>query len=120
MANIEIDDKEFQKRLTEIAGKKLEEAKQQKVHDIASEILRLSSKMVPFDKGMLLNSGNVIDQPTFSVVGYNKVYASRLHEHPEYKFKNGRSGKYLETPIKINMGVFKQYFADIIINTLTT
>lgn len=114
MADIEVDDKEFQKKLTEIATKRIDDAKMQAVHDIASEILRLSSLMVPFFKGLLLNSGNVIDEDDQSVVGYNKVYASRLHEHPEYHFKNGRKGKYLETPIKENLTVFGEFYKEAV------
>lgn len=116
MADIEVEMKKFLDKLTEIAGAKLDSVKQQAVHNIASEVLRLSSKMVPFDKGMLLNSGNVIDEPEQSIVGYNKVYASRLHENPHYNFKNGRSGKYLETPIKLNLNVFKEYYKDFLAN----
>lgn len=119
MANIDIDDKEFIKKLTEIAGKKIDDNRQKAVHNIASEILRLSASMVPFDKGMLLNSGNVIDEDEQSIVGYNKVYASRLHEHPEYIFKNGRSGKYLETPIKINLTVFLNYYKEMVTKTIS-
>lgn len=118
MANIKIDDKEFQRNMTAIATKKIDNGKRQAVHNVASEILRLSSRVVPLDTGMLLTSGNVIDQPEYSEVGYNKVYAARLHEHPEYNFKNGRRGKYLEGPIKENMTVFTKYFQEAITNAL--
>ncbi len=33
-------------------------------------------------------------------VSYNTPYARRLHEHPEYRFNEGRKGKYLEDPFK--------------------
>lgn len=119
MADIEVEMAKFLERCTEIATKKIDDAKSQAVHDIASEILRLSSKMVPFDKGMLLNSGNVIDEPEQSVVGYNKVYASRLHENPQYNFKNGRAGKFLETPIKLNLTIFAEYYKKMVTDALT-
>jgi hypothetical protein len=37
-----------------------------------------------------------------------------LHEHPEFNFKNGRKGKYLEDPIKNNLGIFKEYYGKMV------
>lgn len=80
------------------------------VREVAFEILRLSTFEVPHDTGLLQNSGTTQDQGDASVlVGYNKVYASRLHEHPEYRFQKGRKGKYLEDPIKNNLKTFKTF-----------
>lgn len=116
MANIEveIDDTEIQKKLSDLAGKKLDDKKRQAVHDIATEILRKATEVVPHDKGMLQNSGNVIDEEDQSIVGYNKVYAARLHEHPEYRFQKGRQGKWLENTIKKYMGAFKKYYQEMV------
>jgi len=90
------------------------------VTDVAYEVLRLSALEVPLDTGMLLTSGSV--QPSHDdkekLVGYNKVYAARLHEHPEYHFGNGRKGKYLEDPIKMNLRVFQTYFSKAIAEAL--
>jgi hypothetical protein len=78
--------------------------------DVALEILRLSTSQVPHDKGLLMGSGTVQKETdTQALVGYNKVYAARLHEHPEYKFQKGRKGKYLEDPIKNNLSIFKKF-----------
>lgn len=80
------------------------------INDVASEILRLSTFEVPHDTGMLQASGHVEQEANDDViVGYNKVYAARLHEHPEYHFQKGRKGKYLEDPIKNNMVVLINY-----------
>lgn len=111
---VEIDDTEVQKKLSELMGVKLDSHKMQAVHNVASEILRLSTQRVPHDTGMLQNSGNVIDEKDQSVVGYNKVYASRLHEHPEFRFQKGRQGKWLENAIKLNLDVFKKYYKDFL------
>ncbi len=70
--------------------------------DVANELLRLSQIEVPLDEGTLMNSGIVDKLQGDTVVGYNTVYAARLHEHPEYRFKGGRKGKYLEDPIVNN------------------
>jgi len=68
---------------------------------VADEVLRRSRKIVPHDKGTLQRSGNTrkVGFANFEV-GYHTPYAHRLHEHPEYKFKKGRQGKYLENPAK--------------------
>lgn len=80
------------------------------ITDVANEILRLSNFEVPHDVGMLQNSGHVESvSDSEAIVGYNKVYAARLHEHPEYRFQKGRKGKYLEDPIKRNLQVFNSF-----------
>lgn len=81
--------------------------------DVANEVLRLSQFEVPHDTGRLQNSGHV--EPRYmqhAMVGYNTVYAARLHENPQYRFNKGRKGKYLEDPIKNNLDVFKLYYTD--------
>lgn len=79
---------------------------------VGGEVLRLSSFEVPHDQGLLQSSASVEPEEEGAIVGYNKVYAARLHEHPEYRFQKGRKGKFLEDPIKNNMkalgGVFTQ------------
>lgn len=70
--------------------------------DIGFEILRLSQFEVPHDEGTLQNSGTVEEVNGDVVIGYHTKYAARLHEHPEYRFKKGRKGKYLEDPIVRN------------------
>lgn len=85
------------------------------VTNVADEVLRLSQFEVPHDTGLLQNSGHVEDVgEDEAIVGYNKVYAARLHEHPEYRFQGGRKGKYLEDPIKNNIGVFTNFFGEVI------
>lgn len=104
------------KKVTEVVDHAISSA----VTDVAYEVLRLSALEVPLDTGMLLTSGSV--QPSHDdkekLVGYNKVYAGRLHEHPEYHFRNGRKGKYLEDPIKMNLRVFQSYFTEAIAEAL--
>lgn len=80
------------------------------VGDIGTELLRLSQLEVPIDKGTLQNSGETHIEGDYAVVGYNTPYAHRIHEHPEYHFQRGRKGKYLEDPMKNNLGVFHDFF----------
>lgn len=85
------------------------------INDVASEILRLGTFEVPHDKGILQGSGHVEPRSNNTViVGYNTVYAARLHEHPEYRFQKGRKGKYLEDPIKNNLSIFKGFIENAV------
>lgn len=97
------------KRSNELVIRVRDQAKKAVV-DVSEEILRLSQFEVPHDTGALQNSGHTEQESDFvSVVGYNKVYAARLHEHPEYRFQKGRKGKYLEDPIKNNIDFFRRF-----------
>ena len=111
MANIDWDVKDF----LEKAKKLVERVNQQKniaIKAVATEILRLSQFEVPHDTGQLQNSGHIEDGQDEEIVGYNKVYAARLHENPQYHFQKGRKGKYLEDPIKNNLTIFTKFIRD--------
>lgn len=81
---------------------------------VADEILRLSEREVPHDTGALQNSSSRQQQGDTVVLGYNKRYAARLHEHPEFRFNKGRKGKYLEDPIKNNLAVFQNIYGQAV------
>ena len=107
--NITIDDKDFVKGVGELLNR-VTRSTTRGVKAVADEVLRLSQFEVPHNIGLLQNSGAT--DPISDVeemVGYNKVYAARLHEHPEYRFQKGRKGKYLEDPIKRNLSVFLKF-----------
>lgn len=80
--------------------------------EVGAEILRLGTFEVPHDEGLLQSSGTVEPDGDDAIVGYNKVYAARLHEHPEYNFQKNRKAKYLEDPIKNNIGHLRDYMAE--------
>ena len=85
------------------------------INKIANELLRISQKEVPHDTGALQNSGSTDERNEKEVwVGYNKVYAARLHENPQYLFQGGRKGKYLEDPLKNNLNIFKGIYDQIL------
>lgn len=112
---INFDDRDFKNKVGKLLN--LVDDRTKKANsDVASEILRLSQREVPHDKGTLQNSGHVEPSlPSLEViVGYNTVYAARLHENPEYHFQAGRKGKYLEDPIKNNLSIFKNYYDKIL------
>lgn len=101
MAGIDFDMSDFLKKSNEVV-KKLTDQSLKAIYEVGLEIMRLSSFEVPHDKGLLENSRVIVPNGDQVDIGYNKVYAARLHEHPEYRFQKGRKGKYLEDPIKNN------------------
>lgn len=119
MANINWDDSSL-KRGLDALEKAVDKAVDIGIMNICDEILRLSSFEVPHDKGLLQNSGT--QEPSGEherTVGYNKVYAARLHEHPEYKFQKGRKGKYLIDPITKNLRVLQNSMNDALNSALS-
>lgn len=113
---VTIDDTTFKLGMKKL-DKRVEVVIQKAVNDVANEVLRLSSFEVPHDKGMLQASGHTNYWAKFdTIVGYNKVYAARLHENPQYRFQKGRKGKYLEDPIKNNLRILNNFFEKAIAN----
>ena len=71
-----------------------------------------SERQVPFKVGTLRDSWRV-DPLTNEIgfrFGYHTPYAARWHEHPEYRFGNGRKAKYLEQPVESNLGDWQGKF----------
>ena len=107
-----IDDKSFRLQVNRLRGT-IHQRANSAVNNVADEVLRLSQFEVPHDKGLLQNSGHVEPGGDLAaIVGYNKVYAARLHENPQFNFQGGRKGKYLEDPIKKNLRVLKQFIVN--------
>lgn len=108
--SVKVDAKQVEKKLAELFQKSAGAALKAS-GNVADEVLRLSQSEVPHDIGLLQNSGHVEPESGGHVVGYNKVYAARLHEHPEYRFQKGRKGKFLEDPIKYNLSRLVEFVA---------
>ena len=108
MGSIKVDDKTFVKGIESFLVT-ITSGSKKAIGQVADEILRLSTFEVPHDQGLLQASGHQEPNGDGVIVGYNKVYAARLHEHPEYHFQKGRKGKYLEDPIKNNLVVFRRF-----------
>ena len=66
--------------------------------DAAEHILEYANRSVPHREGTLMRSGQAdVDRARLEAsVSYDTPYAVRLHEHPEYNFRGGRRGKWLE------------------------
>jgi len=63
-------------------------------------VLTEANKLVPHDEGTLEKSGFIDAKGLVAAVSYDTPYAIRLHEHPEYNFRGGREGKWVEKTIK--------------------
>lgn len=111
MAKLVFDDREFKRNMDKLS-RRVESVKMRALNVVADELLRLSQLEVPFDSGHLLQSGNTEPGNEEYLVGYNTPYAAKMHENPQFRFKNGRKGKYLEDPMKKNLSVFRNYFND--------
>lgn len=86
--------------------------------EVADTILLLSQAEVPHRVGTLQNSGATDRDSKGAFVGYHTPYAARLHEHPEYNFRKGRKGKYLEDPIKHNMQLWRKKLGKGVTNAI--
>lgn len=109
MADIDWDESDFIRGTERLVGV-MRRTVSLALDKVANEVLRLSAREVPHDLGLLQASGTseqVGDEEV--IVGYNKVYAARLHEHPEYRFQKGRKGKYLIDPIMHNLSTFNRF-----------
>jgi hypothetical protein len=110
--SITVNTKDFIKMLKNIDGK-LDGAVKEALQNMGEELLSDANKQVPVESGALKSSGDVKKSGSNSVeVGYHTVYAARLHEHPEFNFKNGKKGKYLEDPLKNNLPKWEKIFID--------
>lgn len=98
------------KRFTKTVIDALVSASEDAIEIIANE----SEKQVPLHKGTLRDSWEVtpLRNEIGFMIGYHTPYASRLHEHPEYNFRNGRKGKFLEDPIEQNLGDYQGKYLD--------
>lgn len=117
MANITFDASDFEAKVKQLTPK-IQASVKKGLFEIGAEVLRLSSFENPHDKGILQSSQAIEPESDGYIIGYNKEYAARLHEHPEYNFQKGRKGKYLEDPIKNNKRTFLDHFGNILKNAL--
>lgn len=108
-------DKEMKKLLRAFTTPSSQGAVGKAVLLAGQRLLADSQEIVPFDTGDLQKSGSADDlQPTSGgmeiEVGYNKVYAAKLHEDMTLNISQSKAGlggkprqqKYLETPMKAN------------------
>jgi len=110
--SIEFDTREIEKKFKEYGEKASKILEKSLILLAEGELKNKSQSLVPLDEGPLKNSytstkPKVNSGKDFEItVGYNKKYATRLHEDMSLNIKRqGRSQKYLEKPLKeLNLG----------------
>lgn len=76
-----------------------------------------SGGKVPYRDGPLSQSGytkvevDIPKQLVTGIVGYTAPYALRLHENPQFNFRNGRRGKWLQLSLIERDAALKQYIS---------
>ena len=85
------------------AQRALEAAAERAVLLGAEHVLGESSKVVPIEEGTLSRSGRATAETqgnaAVAAVSYDTPYAARQHEELDYRHDEGRTAKYLETPL---------------------
>lgn len=111
---------ELGKKLTEIA-KNTDGATMEINRVIGQEILNDSRPFVPIDTGRLRNSGYMREENKSLFVGYHAVnpingyaYAPIQHEVLWFNHPKGGEAKYLENPVRNNMGKYKKMYAKLL------
>lgn len=102
-------------RLNNDINRQIETIAHKAVRYAAEHILTESIRTTPKDTGLLQQSGRVTTDPNTleAVVSFDTPYAVRLHEHPEYNFKNGRRGKWLELTVLEQSNNVANIMADV-------
>ena len=84
-------------------GRRIEAAAERGVLLGAEHVLSEATKVVPIEEGTLSRSGQAsADTQGGTAVGavsYDTPYAVRQHEELDYRHDEGRTAKYLETPL---------------------
>ncbi|WP_163530885.1 hypothetical protein [Halobacillus ihumii] len=126
----------------EMADKNAMEAGEQGMNDVVDELIRISSEITPFYKGILQKShkrkvrktaGNIEAEVSYSVLEGDFNYALWIHEGvyelgEESEAKGGTTGmsgktyqvgrKYLERPLKGERQAFYDHIAKVMKNKL--
>ena len=82
----------------------------------ANIILDGSNQIAPIDEGTLIASGDVtLDEGSATAtISYSAPYALIQHERGDFKHRNGRKSKFLETSYKENLSRVQQHIASAI------
>lgn len=74
-------------------------------------LLAETNKVVPLDRGDLRRSGGIDVDGVSGNIYYDTAYAVKMHENPQFSFKNGRKGKYLESTVNSSIDKIRDYLA---------
>ncbi|MDQ0377961.1 minor capsid protein [Amycolatopsis thermophila] len=88
------------------------------VQEVTEDLKRESQNLVPYDQGDLSRSAKTsmdTSGPTVQgAVSYDTAYAVRQHEETTWRHQDGRTAKYLATPLRANSGRYQEHIAQAI------
>lgn len=82
------------------ASQRMGETGHKAVYKAAERLLAKSNSRTPYELGTLVGSSGIRDYRGVVYIYYDTVYAVRLHENPQFNFRGGRRGKWLETTLR--------------------
>ena len=86
------------------------------IRDVSFDLKGNSQDLAPVDTGDLRRSAytKFEDRPGgfTGEIGYGAEYAYEQHENLEYRHPQGGQAKYLEQPLKENLGKYARYIKD--------
>lgn len=69
----------------------------------AAELIKeRAGERVPYEKGDLAASARIAENDGAAAVGYADPVAKYVHAHPEWNFRDGRSGHWLEETLEMS------------------
>lgn len=80
--------------------------------EAAEKILAEANKRVPYEYGDLERSAGVREYRKVLYIFYDQPYAVRLHENPQYNFRRGRRGKWLQRTLTDNFNRILGWIGD--------
>ena len=93
------------------AKEKAKSESRQALAESAEFVLAHANDSVPLEEGTLARSGATSVEGDTAVISYDTPYAIRLHENPQYRFRHGRRGKWLELTFQEVAGALERRWA---------
>lgn len=84
------------------------------VESASDHVFQASQQLVPLESGRLMRSGKVTQTGKSAVISYDTVYACRQHEELTWRHSPGRSAKYLEIPMTMEISTVRGLYATAI------
>ncbi len=78
-----------------LIGVQIEKAGVRGTKAAAERVLKKANEHVPYELGILEDSGQVTMSGDEAAISYDTPYAARLHQHPEYNFQGKGEGRWL-------------------------
>lgn len=95
-----------------IASVKIGDEGHKAVLKAAKRLLEKSNSRTPYEYGALVGSSGIRTYKGVVYIFYDRPYAVRLHENPQFNFQGGRRGKWLEATLKEHVRDFVRWVGE--------